>query len=480
MFAVLEIPSFPLHALLRFNPALRGEAVAVLEGEGRRARIAYKSPGAVNVALGMTAAQALSECPSLQLVPPSLVGEREAGSLLLTAGWSMAPRVEATGPGVITVDLAGANLRQLRERLPALRAGLAADGLPLRVGIAANPLLARYAAFHAEPECWVEDSRAFLRPLPIALLDLTEAESRLLHDLGLHTLGSLTVFPRAALANRLGARGDELWAKAAGEYSRPIQPAPLPTRHRAEMDLEVPVETLDPLLFVLRRFCERLALEVGQFGGGTAKLSLTLRLDDDNQVARDFDLPEPTASPDLLFAVLENHLASLHTDAAIIGLALEALPARRLQTQEGLFDTGLKDAPMFYATLGRLAAVVGSANVGTPRRADSNRPDSFHLLPPSPSVAERLVPAAPPAAGPLLRRLRPPSPATVELTAARPSFIHSALVEGEVHVLRRPIWANGDWWAAAWAREEWDVQVGSGLYRLLHDPDGWFIEGIYD
>jgi protein ImuB len=480
MFAVLQIPSFPLHALLRFNPALRGEAVAVLEGEGRRARIAHRTPGAVNVSPGMTAAQALAECPSLQLVPPSLVGEREAGSLLLTAGWSIAPRVDATAAGLVTVDLTGADLRQLRQRMASIRAGLAVEGLPVRVGVAANPLLARYAAYHADPECWVEDTRAFLQPLPVTLLDPTESELRLLDDLGLRTLGAITVFPRASFANRLGARGDELWAKAAGEYSRPIQPAPLPTRHRADMDLEEPVETLDPLLFVLRRFCERLALEVGQFGGGTSKLSLTLRLDDDKQIARDFDLPEPTASPDILFAVLENHLSSLHTDAPIIGLSLEAFPARRLQTQEGLFDTGLKDAPMFYATLGRLAAVVGSGNVGTPRRADSHRPDSIQLVPPSASVPERVAPAAPPATGPLLRRLRPPSPATVELTDARPSFLFSDHIQGEVKVLRRPVWSNGDWWAAAWAREEWDVQIGPGLYRLLHDPSGWFIEGIYD
>lgn len=39
-------------------------------------------------------------------------------------------------------------------------------------GVGANPLLARYAAHAATDECWVEDSRAFLTPLPIALLQL--------------------------------------------------------------------------------------------------------------------------------------------------------------------------------------------------------------------------------------------------------------------------------------------------------------------
>lgn len=480
MFAVLQIADFALHALMRLNPALRGEAVAVLEGEGRRARIAQCSPGLSNVRLGMTATQALAECPALQLLSPSLAAEREAGALLLTAGWAIGPRVEATAAGVVTVDLQGVNLELLRGRVAQICRGMEREGLFLQAGIAPNPLSARFAAHQARPVCWVDDHQAFLRGLPIELLALSEAESRFFQALGLMTLGALSAFPRAALANRLGQRGELLWAQASGEYTRPITPAPLPTRHCAQMDLEEPVETLDPLLFVLRRFCERLATEVGQFGGGTARLSLGLHLEDDKQLNRDFDLPEPTANPDVLFGVLENHLSSLQTDAPIVSLFLEAHAARRLHTQEGLFDTGLKDAPLFYATLGRVAAIVGTENIGTPRHADSHRPDAYLLSAPAANVPERVPPAAAATTGPQLRRLRPPAPATVELTSARPSFLSSNLVVGDVNILRRPVWSNGDWWAAAWAREEWDVRIGPGLYRLLHAPDGWFIEGIYD
>lgn len=481
MFAVIQSPGFSLQALLRLKPDLRGEPVALLVGEGRRAVISEVGPLARGIHPGMTAAQALADCPALQLLAPSLVAEREAGALLLSAAWRLSPRVELSPDGTCTVDLAGADKAKLPAAIHTLRVELADQEITVRVGVAANPLLARYAAHDAEPEYWVRDVADFLAPLPLSLLDLTADESRLFADLGLRTLGSLTAFPRASLTNRLGARGDELWARAAGEWTIPLQPAPFPVRYRAESEFEEPVEKLEPLLFLLRRFTERLAQEVGQFGGGTARLLLVLKLDDEKTHARDFDLPEPTASADLIFEVLENYLSSLQTDAAIVGFSLEAFPAQRIEQQEGLFETGLKDAPLFFATLGRLAAVVGNGNVGTPRRIDTHRPDALILTTPASSVPERITPAAPVTYGPMLCRFRPPIPATVELTESRPSFMVSPVATGEIHHLRRAFWSNGDWWQPdAWSREEWDVQVGSGLYRVLHCPEGWFVEGIYD
>lgn len=480
MFAVIQILEFPLVALLRFNPSLRGEPIGILEGEGRRATVLYASATAHAVQPGMTAAQALAECPALQLWAPSLVAEREAGGLLLSAGWTLSPLVEATAPGLCTVDLQGANRAQLADKISVMRRQLSEHGLSCKVGVGPNALLARYAAHMAEPECWVTDIKSFLAPLPLRILEMTESEERLFADLGVRTLGALTRFPRAAITNRLGVRGDQLWARAAGEWNTPIQPACPPQRFLAESELEEAVEKLEPLLFLLRRFCDRLAQEVGQFGNGTSRVALVLKLDDEKTYAREFDLPEPTANPETIFAALENHLASLQTDAPIVGLSLEVFPVRRLTQQEGLFDTGLKDAPMFFATLSRLAAVVGNGNVGTPKRLDTHRPDSVTVTTPLVSVPERQIVPRPPDHGLLLRRLRPPVSATVELTEARPSFLFSTMAKGEVEVLRRPFRANGNWWDGEWKREEWDVRIGPGLFRLLHIPEGWFIEGIYD
>jgi hypothetical protein len=71
----------------------------------------------------------------------------------------------------------------------------------------------------------------------------------------------------------------------------------------------------------------------------------------------------------------------------------------------------------------------------------------------------------------------------VELSEHRPSFVRSNDVAGEVTACVGPWLASGEWWRAdlAWQREEWDVRLDSGgLYRLLHRPDGWQLEGEYD
>lgn len=481
MFAVLEIPDFALHALLRFQPALRGEPIAILRGEGRRATIAHVSARVAGVQPGMTAAQAMAECPGIQLLAASPLAEKEATALLLTTAWTLSPRVEPTEGGRCIIDLEGASAGRLRQLVATARARLTAHGLAARIGVGPNPVVAGYAARLADPEKWIEEVAAFVAPLPIGLLPLTSAEAQLFADLGLRTLGALTAFPRAALNDRLGERGALLWALANGEWTGTVKSAPFPRRFRAELELEEAVETLDPLLFTLRRFAERLAAEVGEFGGGATRMALCLRLDNEQEYARQFDLPEPTGSADALFAVLEQHLGALTTEAPIIAVMLEVFPARRLEQQTGLFDTGLVDAGAFFASLAKLRAIVGTENVGRPGCADSHCPDLIRFHVPPTAVAARVKPAAPPLHGPLLRRLRPAVPATVELQAARPTHLASVVISGDVRILRRPFWSSGEWGAPeAWKREEWDVRIGDGLYRLLHNPQGWFVEGVYD
>jgi protein ImuB len=483
-YAVVEIPDFALRALLRLESGLAGKAVALIQGEGKRARVVHATEAATRqgVRIGMGSVQALAECPLLDVRTPSLGAEKEANAVLLGCAWTLSPRVEATAPGLCTVDLAGKSEADIRGDVVRVTMEMSGQDLPVRIGIADTPLTARFAAHTSAPVRWVTDSLQFLGALPVRLLDLTPNEETLFAALGLRSLADVTRLPRTSFSQRLGVRGDRLWAMASGEDDRPLNTATPPVAFEAHMDLENPAETMDPLLFVIRRFVDRLASELSMAGLAAETLALGLRLEDETGYAQSFRPPEATAKADVLFRLLENHLATVQTKSAVVGVDLTVRPARQQHRQDGLFEAGLRDPHAFWDTLARASAVLGADRVGEPSPAPTHRPGEFLLRTPAATVPEYMPIPRAPVRGPLLRRLRPPEPVTVELAGDIPTYLRCALAEGSVAAHRGPFRLSGDWWEKdAWAREEWDVELnGRGLYRLLHLPAGWFIEGVYD
>ena len=81
-----------------------------------------------------------------------------------------------------------------------------------------------------------------------------------------------------------------------------------------------------------------------------------------------------------------------------------------------------------------------------------------------------------------LRRVRPPRPAQVTLTAGRPVHLRSDRLAGSIVAGAGPWRSSGEWWTEQpWIHDEWDVELGDGtLCRLAHDGSAWWLEGIYD
>ncbi len=500
MFAVLHIADFALHAVLRTEAGAAARPAALFADSSKRSIVLAANPLArlAGVELGMTAPQAVARCPELIIRASQAAAEAEARAALLAVGFTLSPTVEDTAPGVCTADQAGADPE---KRVPACRRAvteLAALGLPATAGLARTPLLALYAARGAStshlglrtsnvalppPVVHVTNIAGFLAPLPLAAADPSPELAGVLHNWGLRTLGDLTALPRDEIVRRFGADGLALWQRAAGGAPRPLHPVTPPPAFSAAMELEEAVETLEPLLFLLRRFLDRLTLELRVSQHVAAEIELRLELEDDTTYQRSFRLPEPTADAGILFRTLHTHLESLTTAASICALALHLTPARPLVRQQGLFETGLRDPHGFAETLARVSALVGDNRVGTPQLEDAHRPDAVKLIPvltvvPPPAEA----PVHPPLGAPL-RRFRPPLPARVEFTEGRPTYLWTEHIRGEIAAQSSAYPTRGDWWQRdrAWARTEWDIAlVEGGLYRLLLVDHAWFLEGEYD
>jgi protein ImuB len=381
----------------------------------------------------------------------------------------------------------------------AIVAQLAVCGFVAQVGVAASPDLALLAAHAAAPVRVVAEATEFLAPLPIEALAAdgewaSSAEAaeerraaraeifRLLHRWGIHTLGAFAALPRADVVARLGEVAAELWDRASGRAERPLRLVRAPEIFAEAMELENEVETLEPLLFLLRRFLEQLATRLGAAYRVAATLELRLTFREGAPYLRAFRIPAPTCDVDVLFRVLSTHLESVTAAAPIVAVALSAQPVRPERQQCSLFESGLRDPNKFYETLARLQALLGNDRVGTPVAEDTHRPDAFHLVTPRFGEAPAFAAASggEPVSAPL-QRFRPPLRADVQTHEGRPLRVFSEKAFGEVTDCRGPWLGSGDWWAErAWEREEWDVQVGDTCYRLAHQSGDWFLDGAYD
>ena len=74
------------------------------------------------------------------------------------------------------------------------------------------------------------------------------------------------------------------------------------------MEFEFEVQTLEPLLFVLRRFIEQLVLRLAAIYRVPAAMTLCLRFDDGQEHCRQFRIPAPTGNVETLFRVVHTHL----------------------------------------------------------------------------------------------------------------------------------------------------------------------------
>lgn len=502
MYAVLYVTDFSLQAVLRTDPTLRLPAsdkvflsggsnapaelpVALVSSDTKKSLVLETNARgrSAGVERGMTAPQAQARCAGLVFRQRSATAEREAQGLLLACALQVAPSVEDTALGLCTIEVSGIAVENRSRSLAHVICELRNLGLSVTGGIAPTPLLALYAAKETTSVRTVENAPAFLHALSLAVAEPSPLLAGVLSNWGITTIGQFTALPQQEVIRRLGVEGLALWERARGGRARPLHGYAPPQTFSATLDLEYEIETTEGVLFILRRFVERLAVELRTAGFVAAEIFLGLKLADETSHERSFRLPEPTAEEDILFRTLVTYLESLRTASCVVGVSLHASPVRPLVRQPGLFETGLRDPHGFSETLSRVTAIVGNDRLGTPSLEDTYRPDAVRLGPPPSNVPALEQPPVWPSFGLPLRRFRPPLLAQVELTRnGQPAFLSSPQIHSPVAAVRGPWQSSGDWWKAeAWAREEWDIELAiGGLYRLAKVGAKWYLDGEYE
>jgi protein ImuB len=275
------------------------------------------------------------------------------------------------------------------------------------------------------------------------------------------------------------------------------------------IELDDPIELLEPLSFILARLLNQLCANLQAHGLAVDELKLRLKLEDKTEHQRAIRLPFPMRDSRVFLKLLLLDIESHPPGSAIVAASITCEPAKPRSIQNGLFQPLAPEPEKLELTLARLTRLVGENNVGSPELVDTHRPGAFRIkrfIVNRSSGRKRRSPRLPNSPSPPLpfslssllgfRVFRPALRADVEAPSGWPTRIKAQAgagrsIRGKVLRLAGPWRTSGDWWTEeVWARDEWDVAVAGSeaspekgtLYRIYRDlrSDGWFVEGIYD
>ncbi len=435
------------------------------------------------------------------------------------------PRVQTHGDDVVVCDARGvtrvigapAVIAEEMRRMAWER------GLGVRVAIAGSQTAAWLLAHVRSGNTIVPlgDEARMLERLPLsALLSLPDRNARGKQGLppnddrkdtlaifdrwGLVTLGDLARLPRADVLSRTGQVGARLHRAACGEDATPMAPTGEAPRFVERMELEWPVEGLEPLSFVLARLCDALSATLARADRGAVTITTRLRLVTKAMHERTLTLPSPMREAKtlrtLILLDLEAHPAPAGID--VVEVECGVTPGRI--AQGSLLAYTVPTPEDLSTLLARLQALVGDTRVGAPVVVDTHNPRVSSMKPfvlqhsaPQHPAPQHPAPE-PPKPSTSIRRLRVPVPVRVRVERGRPvsvalserRLLGVALSERSeskgVTSAAGPWRTSGHWWtsdAQTWDRDEWDVALETGvIYRLARhrQTDAWELEGEVD
>lgn len=360
---------------------------------------------------------------------------------------------------------------------------------------------------------------------------------------GIRTLGQLADLPSDDLASRLGALGSRWQHAARGEDLAPLVPLTHDEPFEASLELEWPVEGLEPLSFVLGRVLDPLALRLERADRGAAVLTTDLHLTTREVHTRTLQLPAPMREAKTLRTLILLDLESHPPSAAIDRVVVRVEPTPGRIVQWSLIERAQPSVEQVSTLVARLGALMGESHVGSPALVDTWRAGAFTMRAFAVPGAGARVPGprdgvsahradqfssggsakpvevdassvdafpspeprvpSPCSSSPgsvAFRRFRLPVPARVTVKDGRPIRLtpdRRGVSGGAIVESAGPWRTSGHWWeqpsdasrpsasasASAWDRDEWDVLLADGVacrVYLERDVGQWYVEGMFD
>jgi protein ImuB len=444
----------------------------------------------------MTVTQARAMVPSLRVMRARPADGDAAQAALQDLGLSFAPRIEAeSGRVFFQVGDLGSLYPNEQAMSQAIQARATQLGLAVRVAIASSKGLARVGTRAGEIVILPETAgaaKARLAGLPLTVLDLDEETRQVLQHWGIKTVGELASLPGPEVTLRLGAA--HFHRLANGIDAEPFLPQPPADAIEEGTEVDYPIESWEPLSFLLRGLLDRALQRLACRSLACAGLILRLKLAPRGFDLREIALPSPTREASILLQLVRLDLERRPPDTGVVGMTVLIRPARVRSTQLDLFRPAGPAPERLAATIARLSALVGPEHVGAPRMVDNWKEEVMALDPamvePAPRPANQGEPLANSSTGHQaqatlgIRRFRPPRDIEVLIGPSGPAALRGKETTARILVAAGPYRINGEWWAGGgFCREYWDVHASDGaLYRVHQDRETsrWYLDGYYD
>lgn len=377
----LYLPHFFLQVEFGANSEIEDKPVVIGGFPHERKDVIDASPKAFEHGIqpGIPLRQAYSLCPEAVFLPLDEEHyQREFGGVSgLIAG--LVPKYEARDIGEIFIEIPFDSWEadiavEIREVI-AERAGYS-------VNIACAST--RYAAYAASRIARPDETmvipkgkeRTFLSKLPIDLLPISEKIHRKLELLGICTMGQLANLPREEMGLAFGAEGERMW-----DLSRGIDRSRVtPNKHRVilaeKLDFDLPVETIDQLLYGAEILLNRLAGQLEKRWQHCRRMTAQLDFGDSSlNVVIDFKLATSLAND--MLRNLKQRLENVRFCGPVtrIEIRLENLGTER-SSQLKLLDNLPRCSESLINAIKQLQEKYGSSVIKRPVR-----PKTFSRLP---------------------------------------------------------------------------------------------------
>ncbi len=346
----VDMDAFYASVELKDNPRLIGKPVVVgglPESRGVVAAASYEAR-TFGIHSAMPMARAVRLCRDLVILPPRFDRYEEESRAIRQIFDRYTPVVEPRSLDEAFLDVTGS--QRLHGRAPEIGRKIQESigrerRLSASAGVAGCKFIAKLASDLEKPGGLIVvepgTEKEFLRPLPVGRMwGVGPVTERVLHRLGVRTIGDLQRLRAETLRADLGSLADQLIELARGRDQSPVEPAGETKSLSAEITFADDLTDLDELERQLLALAERVAerLRAEDLAGRT--VTIKVRFADFRTVTRSASLGEPTHSTEEIYALacalLREKAGVKERAVRLLGIAISHL-SRHADRQLDLF-----------------------------------------------------------------------------------------------------------------------------------------------